>query len=191
MRNVVGAGVVLAFAAALLVVLGTALGLDLESVALLGGAMGAIVALVPDRDPWSRLGGFFVGFVAAWIGYAVRATMLPDTTSGRGVAVFITVALCVVVVAIGGGRISLWSLLLGTAALAGAYEFTYVAAPPEFLNTSIDTATTLLVSVAIGFLAALLAAPDGEIRPGGRRRAGHDAPVDDTPPAEHVMEDAK
>lgn len=160
MRNRLIAGAVLAIAAALLVWVGTAIGMDLEAAALLGGALGAAVALIPDRSPWVRLGGFVVGFVLAWVGYAVRATMLPDTSSGRAVAVFLTVLACVVVTAATLDRLALWSLLLGAAALAGAYEFTYAAAPPEFLSTSMDTATTLIFAVAVGFLVGSFAAPE-------------------------------
>jgi hypothetical protein len=140
-------------------------------VALLGGALGAVVALVPDRGPAARLGGFAAGFVAAWIGYAVRAALLPDTSGGRAVAVGLVVLLCVGVTALSMNRLPLWSTLLGTAALSGAYEFTYAAAPPEFLSTSFSTATTLLLNVAVGFLAAALVAPAAQT---ARPDAAHD-----------------
>jgi hypothetical protein len=159
MRRTLLAGVVLAVAAVLVVWLSSVLGLELESVALLGAALGAVVALVPDRSPSARLGGFAAGFVAAWIGYFLRAALLPDTSTGRAVAVGLVVLLCVGATAASLGRLPLWSTLLGTAALSGAYEFTYAAAPPEILTTSVDTATTLLFNVAMGFLAAALVAP--------------------------------
>ena len=162
MRKTLLAGVVLAVAAVVVVLLSSALDLQLESVALLGGALGAVVALVPDRGPGARLGGFAAGFVAAWIGYAVRAALLPDTAGGRAVAVGLVVLLCVGVTALSMNRLPLWTTLLGTAALSGAYEFTYAAAPPEFVSTSVSTATTLLLNVAVGFLAAALVAPAGE-----------------------------
>jgi len=159
MRRTLVAGVILAVAAVLMVWLSGAMDLELESVALLGGALGAVVALVPDRTPLFRLLGFGAGFVAAWIGYGIRAQFLPDTTGGRAVAVGLVVLLCVGITAATVDRLPLWSTLLGTAALAGAYEFTYAAAPPEFWSTSATTATTLLLSLAIGFLAAAFVAP--------------------------------
>ena len=73
MRRNLLAGLCLAVAAGLLVVVGAALDLELESVALLGAALGAVVALVPDRTPLVRLGGFAAGFVAALVGYVLRA----------------------------------------------------------------------------------------------------------------------
>ena len=153
-------GTLLAVAAGLVVLVGTALELELESVALLGAAMGAVLALVPDRTPLVRLGGFAAGFVVAWVGYVVRAALLPDTSAGRAVAVFVVIALCAVIAAATADRLPLWTLLLGTAALAGAYEFTFAAAPPELMSTSVATATTLLLSLSIGFCAvAILGLP--------------------------------
>ena len=159
MRKSLLAGVLLAVAAVVVVLVSSAFGLDLESVALLGAALGAVVALVPDRTPGIRLAGFAAGFLAAWLGFLLRAGALPDTAGGRAVAVGVVVLLCVGVSAASVGRIPLWSTLLGTAALSGAYEFTYAAAPPEVLSTSMSTATTLLLNVGVGFLAAALVAP--------------------------------
>lgn len=159
MRKSLLAGLLLAVAAVVVVWLSSVFGLELESVALLGAALGAVVALVPDRSPVVRLVGFGCGFLAAWIGYLIRAGMLPDTAGGRAVAVGLVVLLCVGITAASGDRLPLWSVLLGTAALSGAYEFTYAAAPPEVMSTSISTATTLLFNVAVGFLAAALVAP--------------------------------
>ncbi len=178
MRRTLMAGGVLAVAAVLVVIVSSALDLELESVALLGGALGAVVALVPDRTPLVRLGGFAAGFVAAWIGYVVRAALLPDTAGGRAVAVGLVVLLCVGITAASMNRLPLWSTLLGTAALSGAYEFTFAAAPPELASTSVSTATTLLFNVAVGVLAAALVAPSQ--RPEGATGHRAIAPSDDS-----------
>ena len=60
--------------------------------------------------------------------------------------------------AIGMTRVAA-GVVLGAGAFAGAYEFTYNAAPPELLDTSVSTATTMLLTVGIGFLAASVIAP--------------------------------
>lgn len=159
MRKTMWAGLVLALAAVVVVWASAAFGLELESAALLGAALGAVIALVPDRTPLVRLAGFAGGFVAALVGYFLRAAVLPDTAGGRAVAVAVVVLLCVAITAASLNRLPLWTTLLGTAALAGAYEFTYAAAPPEIASTSVSTATTLLFNVAVGFLAAALVAP--------------------------------
>lgn len=157
LHGVVFPGAVLAVAAGLLVVLGAAFELDLESVALLGAALGAVVALVPERSPMVRLGGFAAGFVIAFVGYVVRAAMLPDTSGGRAVAVVVVILLCAAVAAATADRLPLWTLLLGTAGMVGAYEFTFAAAPPELLTTSMTTATAFFLSVAVGFCAVGIA----------------------------------
>ena len=173
MRKNVLVGLVLTVASVLVVLVSSVFDLELESAALLGAALGAVVALVPDRSPMMRLAGFAGGFVAAWIGYIVRAALLPDSAGGRAVAVGLVVVLCVAIAAVSMGRLALWSTLLGTAGFTGAYEFTFAAAPPEVASTSVSVATTLLFNVAVGFLAAALMAPSGEPRSEGvRRRPG-------------------
>ena len=122
-------------ASILVIVLSSTLGLDVESVALMGAGSGAVVALVPTRSPQDRLIGFLVGFAASWVGYLVRAGFLPDTTAGHAVAVAVVVAICTVVAALSRDRLPLWTLLLGAAVLAGSYETTYIEAPSQVLRT--------------------------------------------------------
>ena len=107
---------------------------ELQGVALLGAALGGTLGLVPDRSPAHRVGGFAVGFVAAWLGYALRAAVLPDATSGRAVAVLLVLLVCLAVAAGTRGRLPLWSTLLGAAAMTGAYEATYTADPTAFVG---------------------------------------------------------
>lgn len=180
MRRHVLAGVVLALAAGLIVVTSRALGLDLDSVALLGGAVGAVVALVPDRSAGARLLGFAAGFLAAWVGFILRAAALPDSDGGRSVAAMLTVLVCVGVVVLTRDRLPLWSLLLGAGTFAGAYELTFAAAPPEVVTTSLSTATTLLLTVAVGFFAAVVVGAHEAVADPHTHRAGHgDVPAGD------------
>ena len=159
MRQTVLGGALLAVAAALLVLLGESLGLEIEQVALLGAALGAALGLMPDRTPGLRLAGFAVGLGAAWIGYALRAAMLPDSTSGRAVAVLLVIGLCLAVAALSSGRIPLWACLLGVAGLVGAYEETYALTPSKFLDESLTAVTTVLLAAGIGFLASSILGP--------------------------------
>jgi hypothetical protein len=177
MRETLLVGAVLTLAAAVLVGASAAFDLDLESVALLGASVGAVIALVPDRSPLVRLAGFAGGVLAALIGYLLRAALLPDSAGGRAVTVVVVLLLCVVLTAASRNRLPLWSTLLGTAALAGAYEFTYAAAPPEVASTSVSAVTTLLFTAAFGFLAVALVSPDHgtaspALPPTRRRRSG-------------------
>jgi hypothetical protein len=160
MRRELILGGCVAIAAALLILASDWLDLELEAVALFGAAMGAITAMVPFGTAAGRLVGFLAGFAIAWAGFLARAALLPDTAAGRAVAAAVIVLLCTGVALVSMRRIWLWSVLLGAAAFTGAYEFTYNAAPPEVLTTSVTVATSLLLSAGLGWLAVSWLAPE-------------------------------
>lgn len=149
-------GLVLAVVAALVIGLSDVLGLDLQHVALLGAALGGVLGMVPHRPDWGKPAGFGIGFVLAWVGFALRAAVLPDAASGRAVAAFIVVALLAVMAAASRGRLPLWSGLIGAAAIVGAYEEMYTNAPSQFVAESPVAATTVLLAAAVGYLATSL-----------------------------------
>lgn len=153
MRRTMIAGLALAVLAALVTSLGELIGFDLEHVALLGGAIGGALGLVPHRFAWGRVAGFLLGFVAAWIGFGLRAALLPDSTNGRAVAAFLVIGICTLACAVSAERLPLWSALLGVAAIVGAYEEIYTNAPSQFIAQSPDAATTVLLAAALGYLA--------------------------------------
>ncbi|HET7072204.1 MAG TPA: hypothetical protein VFI40_15370 [Nocardioides sp.] len=167
MRTTMLTGGVLVVAAVAIVMLSSTLGLEVESVALMGAATGAVIALVPDRTPQARLIGFLVGFGASWLAYLVRAGFLPDTHAGHALAVGLVVIVCTLVAGLSRDRVPLWATLVGAAALTGSYETTYVEAPSQVLSTSASSSTSVLLAVALGFFAAALVAP-------GRRADGED-----------------
>jgi hypothetical protein len=184
MRRTLLAGLLLVMATGLTVLVGEALDLEVEAVALLGVASGAIVALVPDQNASRRLAAYALGFVAA---YVVRAAATPDTSAGRAVFAAFVVALCVGAFAISGGRLPLWSALLGSASFAGAYEFTYTQAATRVLDTSVSSATALLLCVAVGFLVSAATTDP-------RAQAAETASADDAPtptPIDDMMETKK
>lgn len=169
MRRTLVTGGLLAVFAALLAQFGGALGLEEIRSALLGAALGAALGLVPGNDAaLPRAVGFLVGFALGWIGYALRAGVLPDTGSGRAVAAFLVIAVLTGVCAATLGWLPLWSGLLGIAAIAGAYEFAFGLDPTAFTTESVTAATTVLLAAAVGFLVGALAgafvADDGEAR---------------------------
>lgn len=156
MRTLVAGGA-LALTAGLLAAKGSVLGADLPHTALLGAALGAVLGLVPDRSVPGRVGGFLTGFVAAWVGYALRAGVLPDIPMGRAIAAVVVVGVITAVAAATAGRLPLWSGLIGAGALLGAYETTFATTPTAFLSDSMTAATTVLVSAALGLLVATTA----------------------------------
>lgn len=177
MKRSLIAGLVLAVVAALMILLSDPIGLDLQHVALLGGALGAVVALVKHDPPWGKLAGFIMGFVVTWIGFAVRAAVFPDTSVGRAWTAFFVVAVIGLVCAFSARHLPLWSALVGAAALVGAYEETYTAAPSQFLTDSPGAATTVLLASAFGYLVTTLIS-------GEREEAARDAASRDADPRE-------
>jgi hypothetical protein len=167
MRKRLVVGLLLAVFAALIIWLGQLLGLDLDHVALAGAAIGGVLGLVPSPT-LGKLAGFGLGFVVAWLGFALRAAVLPDSAGGRAAAAFIVVAVIAVVCAVSAERLPLWSGLLGAAAIVAAYEETYTNAPSQFVSESPTAGTTMLFAVALGFLAASLL-------PLGGRQGAHEA----------------
>jgi hypothetical protein len=167
MRKRLVIGLLLAVFAALIIWLGRLLGLDLDHVALAGAAIGGVLGLV-SSPALGKLAGFALGFVVAWLGFALRAAVLPDSAGGRAAAAFIVVAVIAVVCAVSADRLPLWSGLLGAAAIVAAYEEAYTNAPSQFISESPTAATTMLFAVALGFLAASLLPLDG-------RQGAHEA----------------
>lgn len=176
MRTSLLVGLSLALTAAVAVVVSSLFDLQIESVALLGAATGAVLVLVPDTTPLARLGGALLGVLASLLGFALRAAELPDTAGGRAVAVVVVVLLCTVVAVVSRQRIALWAPLLGAAAFAGAYERVYAVAPAELPDTALTTVTALLMALAVGFLATSWAAPRAE-------RGARTPTTDPRPPA--------
>jgi hypothetical protein len=149
-------GLALAVVAALVVILGDGLGLELGGTALIGVGVGAVLALAPRDGDLGTLGAFAGGFVVAWLGYALRAAVLPDTSLARGIVAFLVVLVIVGACALSDGLCPPWSGLLGVVALAAVYEETYTAAPSQFLSESPTAATSVLVAAAAGYVVALL-----------------------------------
>lgn len=175
MRRNLLAGLGLVAAAVVLVAASATFDLELEGFVLLGVAVGAVLALVPDASPTGRLAGFSVGVLAAWAAYLLRAALLPDSSAGRAVAFALVFAACAAVAAASSGRLPLWAAVLGAGALAGAYEVVFTAAPAEVAETSVTAVTALLVAVSGGLLAGIAiagprttTAPAAELA-GGRR----------------------
>lgn len=168
------AGTVLAVLAAVLVLLTGVLGSEVQAVALLGTALGGVLGLVADRSPGQRAAAFGAGLAAAWVGYLLRAAVLPDAPSGRAVAALLVVLACTLVAAGTRGALPLWATLVGAAALAGAYESAYTADPSGVVATSPGAATAVLLAAGAGFVGAsllgvALGRPAHEPAPGAHR----------------------
>ena len=167
------AGVALAVASVVALFIGDGLGWDVEAVLFLGAGVGAALGLMSRPAPLPELGGFLLGLLAASVGYALRAAILPDSTGGRAVGIVITIALAVGLVLLTFGRVPLWTALLGVGALGGAYEVAFTDSPGSVLTTLPAWLTLLLFMVAVGFASTVFFSEDDsrDESPPGQRRA--------------------
>lgn len=155
MKRTLFSGLALALAAVVAVYLGEALNLGLPS-PYLGVAVGGVLALAPGGHKMGRLAGFLLGVVIALLGYAVSAGFMPQNAAGSAIPAFLMIALATVVSLLGFGRIPLWSVLLGVAGYAGAYDWVFEDNVPEFLTTAPQTLWTFLVVFGLGYLTGAL-----------------------------------
>ena len=135
MKRHILAGLVLALLTTAIVLFS---GPELQGVALLGAALGGALGLVPDRSPAQRAAGFGVGFLAAWLGYALRAAVLPDAAAGRAIAVLVVVLVCLGVAALTRGRLPLWSALLGAADHQARSQFARIVSGLSLEGIALD-----------------------------------------------------
>ena len=180
------AGLALAASAALVLLLSGLIGTEVQSVALLGIALGAALALVPGDGVVARVGGFALGLIVAWVAYAVRAAALPDAAVGRTLAVVVALLLCVGIALVTVGRLPLWTLLLGAAAMAGAYETAYAANPSAVLSTSPVWATAVLMTAGLGFFTTAVLAPPRVVERAPELDAEPSVPSPHSAPAQHA-----
>ncbi len=179
MKRSLFGGLALAVVAYVAVYLGDALNLGLPN-PLLGVAAGGVLALAPGGHKLGRLGGFLVGVVLALAGYGVNAQFMPASSGGVAVTAALTLLLATGAAALSMGRMPLWSVLLGVAGFAGAYDYIYNDKPYDFLNSSVQTLGTFLVVFGLGYLAAALvdlllpeaAAEDEPVAPPARESVG-------------------
>jgi hypothetical protein len=163
-RTAVG-GAILAVVAFFLILFGDALNLDLERAGLVGVALGAVIALVPDRTPLLRAAGAVIGFLVMWGGYAVRVSFFPDTDMGRALTALVVILVLMGVSVASLNNIPLWSLLAGAAAMGAAYETTFMNLPSAFPYESPTAATQMALAAGVGYLAGSFLAPTSEPGP--------------------------
>ncbi len=170
MRKVLVTGALLGITAAVAVLLGGLLGQSMQQLGLLTVALGGVLTLARARTWWAAPSGLAIGMVVALIGYGLRALVLPASAGGRAVAAFLVVVVTAALIASAGGRIPLWSGLVGIVAMVAAYERAYTDAPSAFLTESPSAFTTVLVGAGLGFLVATAA----DVLLHGANRGTHD-----------------
>lgn len=150
------AGLFIAVAAALVLMIGGPVGLN-PGVAVVGVSLGAVLALVPYRGPFWRIGAWAAGFIITWVSYAISALFFPSTDTGMAAGAFLGLVLVTLVAGFTRERLPLWCGLTGVATFVGAYYAAFNAAPYLFKTESITYLVAAFATTMIGFLAAALA----------------------------------
>lgn len=145
-------GGVIAVAAGLVAALPATLGLSSPWPVLLVAA----VALARPLRP-GAIAAVLVGAAAWWLGIALRAGVLADTTSSLVIAAVVAVGVCTAAAVISRERLPLWAGLLGIAAFGGIYEPMFADEPTKFLTQSVLALASVVVAVGVGTLAAIAA----------------------------------
>ncbi len=130
-------------------VLGALVGEEQRRLPLFAVALGAALALVPARNALLRAGAFLLGVVTAFL---VIAVGLSITMSDFGMAITAAVLVLIVagIAAATDDVLPMSALLLGVAAMVGAYEF-LATNLFEFTAESLTAGSSMLLAAAIGF----------------------------------------
>lgn len=146
-------GAIVAGAIALAVLLSTVIGLASPWPVLLTAA----IAIVRPVRP-GPIVALLVGAAAWWLAMALRAGVLPDTTTSAVFAAVLAVLISTAAAAATREWLPLWGGLAGSALFAGLYEPVFADAPTAFLADSPLAFASVVVAVGIGGLAAALVA---------------------------------
>lgn len=152
MARTVLTGAVIALLAAVLAVVGSALGITTLWPVLLAVAIG----LAGGRVTLGRVAAYVIGAVAAFVAMAVVAAALPAVAASQVVVVVVAIVVLTALAAVTGERAPLWAGLAGYAAFAALYEPIYAANPTAFLTEAPVALVTVLLAAALGAAAATL-----------------------------------
>ena len=132
---------------------------------LIGGAIG----IARDGSALGRIGGFVLGIIAAFVFYGLRLLVFNDSFPGQILTLLILVALVAVVCGLTSGRMPLWSGMLGSALVVGAFEYSYENQIYYVQSLIVSNTTAALLPAALGILAGVLV--------GNFRRSSDDPPT--------------
>lgn len=155
MKRIFLFGIACCAIAALVILIGDLLNLQLQNV-MLGIGGGAILGLVRTHSPAMRYIACLIGFALGLVFYVVRLAVLPATIWGNLVAVIVTLLLVTVIAGLSSDRVPMWGMLLGVTMFAGAFDNYFTTTPWLFVSQAIATVAAMLFAVTAGFMVAIL-----------------------------------
>lgn len=124
---------------------------------VMGVGGGLIAAVVPLGAPLARLGGLVIGLLLGVFFTAMELGLLPGGASvvGSGIALVIVLLAITLISGFTSGRISAWSLLLGTVTFVAVFLPVVESAPWTAAQQLTGSFFTLLAMTAIGFITVI------------------------------------
>ncbi|MAT60239.1 MAG: hypothetical protein CMH41_01050 [Micrococcales bacterium] len=119
---------------------------------LIGGAIG----IARDGSALGRIGGFVLGLIAGIVFYGLRLAVFNDSFPGQILTLLILVALVTIVCGLTAGRMPLWSSMLGSALIVGAFEYSYENEIYYAQSLIVSNTTSALLPAALGILAGVI-----------------------------------
>lgn len=153
------AGLAVFGAAAIALLVDGLLDLGLGNV-MFGIAIGAVLGLSRSGSPIGKIGAFVFGIFIAFVGYALRALLLPSSTGGLLLYMAIVIIIVAGVCALTKNRMPLWAGFLGVATVIGVYETMFLAAPQNLLAELPAQISTVLFPASLAFIVSIFFADE-------------------------------
>jgi hypothetical protein len=150
------AGLLLTVFAVVLYLLPGVVGNQAVSYTVFGLAMGAIVGLLPNADPITKLMGFLLGLLLADATYLVRGGLLPYTKASNVIIVPLMLLVITGITALFRSTTWFVCMLLGAGTLYGLVEVEFQLAPSSYLATSTLALVSIFLSFGIGYMVSAL-----------------------------------
>ena len=136
--------------------LGGVLGMEFSNT-IVGVGAGVILAVVNDRSPLARLGGFLMGYLLGVFFTAMLLGLIPGgrTVIGMAIAFLIMLVPITLIAGLSSNRIPEWTMLLGALAFVAGFAPAALVSPWTAAEALMPSFFSQLAMAALGFLVVI------------------------------------
>lgn len=162
--------------------LGGILGMEFSNT-IMGVGGGVILAMVNDRSPLARLGGFLMGYLLGVFFTAMILGLIPGgrTVIGMAIAFLIMLVPITLIAGLSSNRIPEWTMLLGALVFVAGFAPDALASPWTAGEALLPAFFSQLAMAALGFLVVIVVL----LLPEKSKSEGDSQSVDDEQATEH------
>jgi hypothetical protein len=137
--------------------LGGVLGMEFSNT-IMGVGGGVILAMVNDRSPLARLGGFLMGYLLGVFFTAMILGLVPGgrTVIGMAIAFLILLIPITLIAGLSSSRIPEWTMLLGVLVFVAGFAPDALASPWTAGEALMPAFFSQLAMAALGFLVVIV-----------------------------------